>query len=330
MTQKDGNWKKHLLRTSVPLEHEATRILSQGGFSVSADYSYNRMDGGVEKEFSVDVHGVTSHEHHCVLDVLVECKYRERGTTWLFLPEPEARSSGLHEAIQAVDLLSPRFVHDRWWASEEAKAPVCYTGVEVGNAAQKPEDPTGKNRALESQLRHGLRQLQYALPALVAFRAWRAVLHPPDENFPFFFVPILLTNAELIVSRPDFGMLAVESAETLRDLGSHVPYLVWSADLGPDFYIHCQRQLKDLRALASTENMKAVEERRAAAGIPTWLQPSDVAQQIIFDGSRTEGVAEFTDVVVVHIESLAQVIKTINAAFVRMATSLKDEPLVQW
>jgi hypothetical protein len=327
-----GKWKPHLLRTSVPLEHEAARVLSLGGFNVSAAYPYTRIDGGFEKEFSVDVRGVRGHEAPgsarigCVLDVLIECKYRQRDNTWLFLPEPKARTVQLSESIQDVDLLSARFVRPTIAFKEESKVQVCYAAVEVGDS--DPDENGGKKpRAYGSELRHGVRQLQYALPALLALRARWTASRSLDANFPFFFVPILLTNAKLVVAHHDFGISKVENAETLEDLGTVVSRVLWSSELGPDFDVHCQRQLATLPALLQTKNMKSVEERRKAAGLADWLQPSAVAARLQFDGSAATELAEFTNVLVVTLDALTSVLDEIRIAFEDLARSVSDTPL---
>jgi hypothetical protein len=333
MPAPDGKWKQHLLRTSVPLEYEAAKILSQRGFNVSANYPYHRIEAGVEKEFSVDVRGVIGYEPPggtrwgCVLDLLVECKYRDRGMTWLFLPQPKSRSAQLHEAIQGVDFLSARFVHGRWSFKEDEKAPVCYSAVEVGKSDVEMVDAKAKGRALESQLRHGIRQLQYALPALIGLRSRWVSRQPPDENFPFFFVPLLLTNARLLVAHQGFGICAVEKANNLEDLGTIVPYVIWSGELGPDFDGHCQRQLASLPSLVQTKNINAIEERRKAAGIANWLQPSAVAARIALDGGAAGDIAEFTNVIVVNLESLPKLVDIVGEAFLDLAKSIKEEPV---
>jgi hypothetical protein len=330
MTRQDSNWKKHLQRTSVPLEHDAAKILSKAGFLVSANYPYFRRDNGVEKEFSVDIRCVRSEETErfgvgCVLDVLVECKYRDEGTTWLFLPYPSDRSKHVSEVIQYVDLFSPWFVHGSrsYNASDESR--VCYSAIEVGSGGLP--DGESKGRAIESQLRHGARQLQYALPALAALRARWLSRQKPDENYPFFFLPILVTNARLMIAHGSFGLRAVEDADTLDDVGTPVSRVVWSAELGPDFNIHCQQQFAELPAIVQSKHIQAVEAQRRAAGLADWLQPSAVASRLNLPDVFAGDIAEFTGILVVTIDSLATVIEMVSRVFVELAKSVKREPL---
>lgn len=332
---RQSDWKTHLLRTSVPLEHEAARILTAHNFSVSADYAYSRFDGALQKEFTVDVRAITSFDiegsllRQCMLDVLVECKYRVDGTRWLFLPRPSSTTEGLHNVIQAVDVLSPWHVHDQWWHDAASTAEICYAGVEVGTTSSYDEAPQ-KARAFESQLRHGARQLQYALPPLLAHRARWVALQDPDGNLPFFIVPVLVTNVPLIVAHHDFGIDTVKAMRDLDELGQPVPYLIWSAGVGPDFDVHCQRELRILSSIAIGTNMKVVEERRRAAGVPGWLLPTGIASLIAMDGSHTNKLAEFKKIIVTSVTHLGEVADIIRKAVARMCRSLKENPVVKW
>lgn len=333
MSSRESNWKKHLLRTSVPLEHEAALLLEHSGFGVSADYSYYRVDGGVDKEFSVDVRGVKSSGSEkllgsqCLLDVLVECKYRDRGTTWVCLPEPRHSSGHLHDGIEAIDLFSCKFVHGQWEHTDPSVT-ICYSAVEVGGATEG--DEKAKGRAIESQLRHGARQLQYAVPSLIMLRARVAALLPPEESRPFFFSQILLTNARLLLAKPTFGIAAVEQAESLDDIGTEVPFVIWSVDVGPDFFNHCQRQFAGLAQMAGTPSMRAIEEFRKKAQDAAWTLPSALARRIAIDPTDAIHVATFKNVIVVNIAHLDQILQFLDRAFTRMSASLKDEPIVKW
>lgn len=335
VTDPDTNWKKHLLKTSVPLEYQAAIILSKQEFGVSSDYSYHRLDGSVEKEFSVDVRGVkgagglAKPGAECLLDLFVECKYRERGASWLFLPTPKYHRSDFDRALQSVDYFSLKFVHPII-STTVYELDECFTGVEVGSRTSDDEANRSKGRAIESQLRHGARQLQYALPSLVALRARVASLRPPQETFPFFFAAVLVTNAPLIVANDQFGIAAVEAAKTLQDIGKEVPFLLWSYDLGPDFQRHCQRELAGLAQVATSESMRTIETHRGSTREAKWLLPSALARSIAADPGNVIHIADFEKVLIVNIDHLSAVVQHLTERFGIMATSLKDEPFVKW
>lgn len=331
----DGNWQKHLLRSSVPLEYEVAKIVAAEGFGVSADYSYHRVDGGVDKEFSVDVRGVKGaggageRGEQCLLDLLLECKYRERGTSWLFLPVPTGHSERFDSALQSIDYFSLKFVHPIL-SLNELRVKDCYSAVEVGTRLADDDSSGRKGRAIESHLRHGARQLQYALPSLVALRAEMAGLLPPQQTFPFFFAAIIVTNAPLIVADTTFGINAVESASEHIDVGVEVPFLLWSADLGPDFDKHCQRQLANLELVASSKHISVIEAHRRSVGEAAWMLPSALAKTIPADASRIRHLANFEKIIVANVAHLATVLRLIDKSFSTMASTLRDEPFVKW
>jgi len=51
----DNKWKSRLLSSSLPLEYEIAKILTQKGFTIRPDYTYSRNDAGVTKDFSADI-----------------------------------------------------------------------------------------------------------------------------------------------------------------------------------------------------------------------------------------------------------------------------------
>jgi hypothetical protein len=191
-------------------------------------------------------------------------------------------------------------------------------------------DDKTKGRALESQLRHGVRQLQYAVPSLIMLRARVAALLPPEDSYPFFFAQILLTNARLLLGDASFGIASVEASESLDAIGSEVPFVIWSADPGPDFCQHCQRQFSALAQIAGTPSMRAIEEVRKKAREASWALPSALAKRIAVDPTDAIHVVTFKNIIVVNVAHLGVILDFLNTAFARMSTSLKDEPIVKW
>jgi hypothetical protein len=326
-SDSNNNWKKHLLESSMPLEQDAARILTRRGFNITS-YPYLRSDrsvGGIDKENSIDVRGVKTYGPTTIvhppaaLDVLIECKYRSRGIRWIFLQEPAARHDSIQNAVIDVDLFSSLFVTDVW-TNDGPVVPVCYAYVELG---EKMKD--------DAKIKHGVRQLQYAVPSLITMRARWATSRRLDENYPFFFALVLVTNATLMVGCPEFGVSSVEDGEAIESLGTEVPCLLLSQTLGPDFYSHAQRELPVLTALTATNNLRAVEERRAAnAGLPNWLQPSGVVSRIAADGGEFEELADCTKIVVVNIDALSTTLEALDKAFRRKVDLLKTQPLRTW
>src|ERR1035438_684627 len=88
------SWKDALLSSGLPLEYEATRILVQSGFHVDGEYPYNRRSDCGSEEFSVDLLAHHYLENGCKdgsfkgqIAAVCECKYRNPGKTWVFMPD---------------------------------------------------------------------------------------------------------------------------------------------------------------------------------------------------------------------------------------------------
>ncbi|HCG7916523.1 TPA: hypothetical protein NJ492_004466 [Vibrio parahaemolyticus] len=232
MSQK---WKDKLLSSSFPLEFEAMKELSKDGFSVSSEFAYSRLDGDTRKDFSVDIDALCFTPFENEDDVtgsvhlLIECKYRKKGTKWLFLPDPNRSDYSpftLGQTIRAIDnfsydVLPPNCVVP---FDEKEGLEFCFKGVEVDTANASAHD---------GQIRHGLSQLQYALPPLLT----HSIMF--GSNIPFFICPILLTNAPLYVANKDFSMVLVQESNEIENMAKEVPYLVTYQDVSPDFTQHC-------------------------------------------------------------------------------------------
>jgi hypothetical protein len=142
------------------------KLLVARGFAVTADFPYERRAEGATKEFTVDVHARTMAVYlkrlgmHCDLELLVECKFRHAGIAWLFAPDPnipDSSSATSGYALRAVDAFSMWFLHDE---PREVgySLPLGYKGLEID---------TNTGNVHDSEIRHGIAQLQFALPPLL-------------------------------------------------------------------------------------------------------------------------------------------------------------------
>lgn len=187
-SQDSGKWKSKLLSSSFPLEWEVAKLLALREFSVSADFPYQRKSDGTLKEFTVDVHAHTMAVYlkrlgmHCDLELLIECKFRHPGITWLFAPDPnvpDASPAMSGYALRAVDAFSSWFLHDEPREVDHS-FPLAYKGVEID---------ANNGSVHDSEIRHGIAQLQYALPPLL----WTCFLVSsgvnPVDNSPYSIPP---------------------------------------------------------------------------------------------------------------------------------------------
>ena len=260
LKDKEGSnkWKSRLASSGLPLEFEAAKILAKKRFAVSPDYAYARDDAGVVKDFSVDIEasGYTpfrkSNSITSSVTLLVECKYRVPTTKWLFLPDPNYGDYSyviLGRTLHAVHEFSPFILEPNATTSFDEDMIFCYKGVEINENGD----------VFDKEIKHGISQLQYALPRLFT----QSVMFTGgvgEDSWPFFYCPILLTNAELIVAREEITLKDVERASKITDLGELVPFLVIEQDYGPDFERHCLKECTPLGKLEESERFKLLSE----------------------------------------------------------------------
>ncbi len=256
-------WKDKLLSSSLPLEFEVAKLLVSKGFSVSSDFTYSRNDAGVNKDFSVDLHATAylpfsnPNKITASLELLIECKYRNpKVTQWLFFPDPNKPDFSpitLGQTIHLVDEFSPYSVRKDAVFDFEATLPCCYKGAEVN---------TNNSSVYDTEIKHGLAQLQYAIPRLIVDQIMHNVLGNSEDNKPFIFCSVLLTTAEIFIANKNMTIEEVEKASNLTDIAVKAPYLLLYSDYGPDFGLHCAQECQSLKNLDQLEQIKILESKR--------------------------------------------------------------------
>lgn len=263
------DWKEKLISSGLPLEFEAAQILVSKEFSIIADYLYARVDSNdseTVKDFSVDLNAVSVYAFPerkmgiTHLELLVECKQRKPEIKWLFIPDPnpitESEISTRGMAIQAVDEFSINFFpmdeKNKLYSFIE-ETPVCYKGTEIDTSTGIVED---------SRLRHGISQLQYALPRLLIQNIILCMNDTQFQDHHFVYCPILVTNAELYIANNKLKIKDIEKSSLLDQIAKKVPYLMFSSDVGPDFENHCIKESKKLADPSITTNLRKLELQR--------------------------------------------------------------------
>lgn len=318
---ESGKWKPKLLSSSLPLEFEVGKILVDNGFSVHSDYSYHRVSDGKEAEFSVDVRGIRlisaprGAQRGCTFDLLVECKYRTRQMMWLFIRElnPHYSSVGEYDILRGIDAFSPWFLTEQAWWTTQSSLPTCYKGVEIDLSSGHVEP---------AELRHGIMQLQCAIPSLI-----RSRLDAPatslgvTDNTPFFFSTILLTNAPLIVASRRFAPETIESAKTIAELGEQVNCLILRTPPSQDVFRHAQRQFAGFAQVATRKGIKAAEEHRKTQGVHAWELPSSMAERLQTSGDEIEALTDITCTLVCSLPYLDFLVKQLSTIAERVGSA---------
>ncbi|TVX96229.1 hypothetical protein [Cohnella terricola] len=317
-------WKSKLLSSSLPLEYEVAKILVSKGFSVSADYTYSRNDTGLHKDFSVDISAIAfppfSNEHKISsqVELLVECKYRDENVKWLFLPDPNKPDYShftIGNTIRIIDQFSSSFINSTKPAQKfDDLFEYAYKATEM----RLGESPS----VYDSEIKHGLMQLQYALPALFNDRI--SFGNHVDDIEPIFICPILVTSADLILLNSKNSVSTIYSADTINDLGKSVPYILLYHDYGPDFRNHCQNVFADFADLEDLPIIVELEEMRKKSNdkFYDFEYPSNFGKSLSL-ATRYLLNKYFTQIIICNINAFPALIDNLKKAISDMNRSIR-------
>ncbi len=260
-------WKNGLLSSNMPLELEAANILSSKGFAVQSNYKYDQSDFSVIRDLGVDLHAKTfvsdpaqtsGKRKIAQLELLIECRHRYSDAVWVFLPDtnpPELSPVTPGNTIRMVDKFSSYIIASDASALFDAEMPICQKGIEINME---------KGDADETVFRQGLSQLQYALPRILTENILFYIETRSEDNIPFLFCPVFLTNSELFVLNRNAGIKEINKASEIGDIAAQVPYLLMYLRYSPDFESQCRNEASRLQDLRRSGNAMIIERRRAA------------------------------------------------------------------
>lgn len=254
-------WKKGLLSSGVPLEHQVARRLTEADFFVSADFSYSRIEGTSSKDHSVDIEAVfvDSDDDQITysINLLVECKHRSRDKSLVFFPDPNDEFSPIAagQALVTFDWLNPYRVDKSKIEEFEENLPVTIKGVEVSENGTDP-----------NAVRHGLEQLRYATPAYLKGEFEFEISNGPEDIPVVFFARILVTNAPIRLFDSDATIEQIERADRLEDLASEHPVIIAISGHGPDYADHFRRTFNSSFSSSMSEPARHLRSRLLRAG----------------------------------------------------------------
>jgi len=318
---KKKDWKQKFISSSLPLEFEAARILTSKNFSITADYTYARDNSGVMTDFSVDILARTytpfsnPNKLTSSLELLVECKQRNPNITWLFLPD--INKGGFSPVVVGTTLRAIDNFHKGFFPSEvtidfDSKGPFCYKGIEV-------DENTGN--VGDSELKHGISQLQYALPRLFADNIFFQAGTFDEDNIPFFLCPILLTTAKLMILNRKVTIAEIKKAKSLKEIAKTVPYLFLYCDCGPDFKRHCKKECASLDDL----NFSEISEYRKNHGEYEHLLPESICESLM-EGRGSNYFTQFVVCSLDNFPTLLERIKQVTSKLARKISANGDRP----
>jgi len=192
------------------------------------------------------------------LELLIECRHRHSDAVWVFLPDtnpPELSPVTPGNTIRMVDKFSSYIIASDASALFDAEMPICQKGIEINME---------KGDADETVFRQGLSQLQYALPRILTENILFYIETRSEDNIPFLFCPVFLTNSELFVLNRNAGIKEINKASEIGDIAAQVPYLLMYLRYSPDFESQCRNEASRLQDLRRSGNAMIIERRRAA------------------------------------------------------------------
>jgi len=172
----NNKWKDYLLKSGLPLEFEVKEFLNTKKCISSYEYSYLRHDENeIINEFSFDISSSYIQENH-FFKLMIECKYRDSSTNWLFLPGVYGGPSELGKTsfLHPCDHFTS---YEKFPFKYPELPPIgkpCQKGIEITSDGQNPKTIT-----------QAVNQLSYAMAEMIT----DAMTHQVEE---------LLSSSEFI------------------------------------------------------------------------------------------------------------------------------------
>jgi hypothetical protein len=320
----DSKWKDHLLRSSLPLEQLVAEAMERHGLYVAGEYPYTRPNElELDREFSVDLHAFEllprrsrSEGSWGALNLLVECKYSYPGVQWIFTPCPPSSLIVVGCIKRLEDLCTERLIHRKITSRDPLYAldyslPFCVTGVALHTGG-----------ADQNTISHGLNQLRYGLPNLIAQECRNQIETRIEEDLRISFVcPVLVTTASLHILKRGLSLSDYQDASQLSDVADDADALIVFREVGPDLFKYSTRIAERLH-----ERHPAIVRR--LDDIEDLLDPSqdEVSVRIVgatkdtFDSRIAQ---EYSRILVVRFSALDQILEIVRRSVRKAGTQRK-------
>lgn len=279
-------WKDRLLSSSLPLEYEVAKILTKNNFSIDFDYAYKRYDNTNEKEFSIDIiaSGYYPFEMdasiNLTIDLLVECKFRNPNVSWLFVNDiniSDYSNFSSKGVLKLIDEFSE--VHYKHRHNPYPFCDTCLKGMEVN---------TQNGEVHDNGITHGINQLVYSMPSVLARHINSALLRQLTDVYPYILCPILITTADLRILNNDFSIENLKKSDSLDEISEVVPFLKIYSDVYPSFSEHCQNIFNNTPSVNQQTQFAFLKKLRkielSEDGLPNfekmYSQPDDLLLQL--------------------------------------------------
>lgn len=207
----DKKWKDYFLSSGLPLEYEVINYLNSKDCITYIEHSYLRNDeNSIENSFSVDMDSTYINEESDIyFRMLLECKYRNDNTKWLFIPGDYIEGESYHHSF-----LHPNdyFVAEKGFKdifqNMSFFAPLCLKGVEISN--------DGKNTKTINQ---AISQLSYAMSGMIV-SDMKHQISGGHKNTLWFNIPIIATTANIYRMKNCITIKDIKSSESIEEVST--------------------------------------------------------------------------------------------------------------
>ncbi|RZK05831.1 MAG: hypothetical protein EOO46_15600 [Flavobacterium sp.] len=222
MSDTSNKWKDFLLKSSIPLEYEVKQLLDKYGCVGRYEFTYLRHDENeIINEFSYDIDASYIKGTH-FFDLMIECKYRDVSTNWIFIPE---EYGGMDE-IEHHCFINP---NDHFTQSNkfltldyEPYAPLCGKGIEINSNGHNPKSIT-----------QAINQLSYG----TAEKVISGMEHQIEKYLGttetiFYTIPIIVTTANLYRLKENVTINEIKNSSDIAQISTKEDCLVLKTPAG--------------------------------------------------------------------------------------------------
>lgn len=149
-----------------------------------------------------------------LFELMVECKYRDESTNWIFLPEEyneSDRGIGTMSFLNTNDFFYKKDFPDFYKIINFEKiAPLCSKGIEICSTGQNPKTIT-----------QAISQLCYGIIEKVIAGMKKQLDESEDvEHLVFHHIPIIVTTANLYRLRNDVTVSEIKNTENIDSIAT--------------------------------------------------------------------------------------------------------------
>jgi hypothetical protein len=237
----NNKWKDFLLKSGLPLEFEVKKVLDKSGFYTKSEFSYLRKnENEVLTEFSFDLDAEIRIKDN-LFELLVECKYRDESTNWLFIPEEYNDST---RGIGTTDFLNTNsfFYNKEYFDLHYTMlniikvAPLCSKGIEITTTGNNPKS-----------IDQAIAQLSYGIVDKVILAMEKQLSNDEDDYFNLIYhhVPVVITTANLFRLKKNTNINSIKNASQISDLATAHDILLIEPSSSLDLKNYAYKKLND-------------------------------------------------------------------------------------